>query len=206
MQICRRPRFEVQIRLVVNENDVHFVTHVLNGIVDLIQLFRVRPLLHGSTLLTVTDGVTVFAFCTRSSIFSLISWFGTFPTISRVPPMITIFLTSRLSARHTSSITTPMSSSVALDFLRTMIFSFPLADISSVMSRNKLLPASSVTEGGLTLSDVVSVVVVGMLMFSLSFRRSCCCSTTRATSFLVGTCQLVDQRFEGRRFLYQARL
>ena len=26
------------------------------------------------------------------------------------------------------------------------------------------------------------VVVVGMLMFSHSLRRSCCCSTTRATS------------------------
>ena len=126
MQICRRPRFEGQIRLVVNENDVHVVAHVLNGIVDLSQLCRVRPLLHGSTLLTVTDGVTVFAFCTRSSIFSLISWVGTFPTSSRVPPTITLFLTYRLSARHTYSIITPMSSSVAPDFLRTMNLSFPL--------------------------------------------------------------------------------
>ena len=39
----------------VNENDVHVVAHELDCIVDLSQLFRVRPLLHGSTLLTVTD-------------------------------------------------------------------------------------------------------------------------------------------------------
>ena len=88
------------------------------------------PLLYGSTLLTVTDGVTVFAFCTRSSIFSLISLAGTFPITSRVPPTITIFVTSRLSSWRTSSIMSPMSSSVAPDFLRMAIVSIPTAETS----------------------------------------------------------------------------
>ena len=75
----------------VSENDVHVVVNEFDGTVDLSQLLRVRPLLHGSTLLTVTDGVTVFAFCTRSPMFSLISWVGTFHSISQVAPTITIF-------------------------------------------------------------------------------------------------------------------
>ena len=38
------PVFERQIRVVVNENDVHVVAHLFDGIVDLNQLLRVRPL------------------------------------------------------------------------------------------------------------------------------------------------------------------
>ena len=77
---------------------------------------------------------------------------GTFPIISRVPPTITIWLTSQLSARHTSSIISPMSLSVAPDLLRTVIgLLFPPVDVSSWTSRNKLFPATSVTDGGLTL-------------------------------------------------------
>ena len=66
------------------------------------------------------------------------------------------------------------------DFLRMAIVSIPTAEIS----RNKLFPASSVTAFASLMwgESVVSVVVVGMLMFSHIFRRSCCCSTTRATS------------------------
>ena len=70
------PVLERQIRLVVYESNVHVIAHVFDGIVDLSQLLRVRPLLHDSTLLTVTDRVTVFAFCSNCSrgMFSLISW------------------------------------------------------------------------------------------------------------------------------------
>ena len=97
-----------------------------------------------------------------------------------MPPTITIFVTSRLSSWRTSSIMSPMSSSVAPDFLRTAIVTIPTAETS----RNKLFPASSVADFASLMwgESVVLVVVVGMLMFSLSLRRSCCCSTTRATS------------------------
>ena len=42
-QMCRRPVSERQIRLMINENDVHVVAHVFDGTVDLGQLLRVRP-------------------------------------------------------------------------------------------------------------------------------------------------------------------
>ena len=75
-----------------------------------------------------------------------------------------------------SSIICSISLNVAPDFLTTRIWLL-LSGPSKWTSRSKLLPTSSVS----TLGFESIVSVIGLLVFSQSLRRSCCCSTMRAT-------------------------
>ena len=136
------PVSERQIRLMINENDVHVIAHVFDGTVDLGQLLRVRAFTARQHTTHGDRRGHRFRFLHEKFhfFFNFVGWH--FSITSRVPPTITIFVTSRLSSWRTSSIMSPMSSSVAPDFLRMAIVSIPTAETSL----NKLFPARSVTD------------------------------------------------------------
>ena len=79
-----------------------------------------------------------------------------------------------------SSIIFSISLKVAPAFLTTRIWRL-LSGSSKWTLRSKLLPTSSVSPLGFE----STVSVIGLLILSLSLRRSCCCSTSRATSCLL---------------------
>ena len=129
----------------------------------------------GMTLLSFTDGAADFAVRSRRLTSLLTSSAVASPMVSVVPPTMTISLIVCVLAA--SSIICSISLNVAPDFLTTRIWLL-LTGPSKWTSRSKMLPTSSVS----TLEFESIVSVIGLLVFSQSLRRSCCCSTTRATS------------------------
>ena len=95
------------------------------------------------------------------------------PMVSVVPPTMTISLIVCVLAA--SSIICSISLNVAPDDTYSLYLAFIVRVVEVDIT---LLPTSSVS----TLGFESIVSVIGLLIFSLSLRRSCCCYTTRATS------------------------